>query len=289
MLTETQQTETDHSTCLECRWNVGDSILQVGAVKIDFNRARYILLARLLALTMVNIGMEDSCVRNMHQFRRGSLEREVCRSSRGDLKGIRHLIWFTRLIIVILLLMCSVLVMLVYTLRYSVSNQHLLPQDNHMGGSTQKHQQINANSNALLTASKRRPANSNEPIEWEYSSGNAHLGTFTSNGTDLIVPRDGTYRIYLQITYTRPEKVMAPPNVDSLEVTLLIFKMAYKTDEALLQCYDKVDLNSLFRKSLYTAATFDLKFNDRLKVKTTNPELMVLSECTTFFGADLIS
>ena len=140
-----------------------------------------------------------------------------------------------------------------------------------------------------LSASKRRPANSNEPIEWEYSSGNAHLGTFTSNGTDLIVPRDGTYRIYLQITYTRPEKVMAPPNVDSLEVTLLIFKMAYKTDEALLQCYDKVDLNSLFRKSLYTAATFDLKFNDRLKVKTTNPELMVLSECTTFFGADLIS
>lgn len=102
---------------------MGDSILQVGAVKIDFNRARYILLARLLALTMVNIGMEDSCFRNMHQFRRGSLEREVCRSSRGDLKGIRHLIWFTRLIIVILLLMCSVLVMLVYTLRYSVSNQ----------------------------------------------------------------------------------------------------------------------------------------------------------------------
>ena len=102
---------------------MGDSILQVGAVKIDFNRARYILLASLLVVTMVNIVMEDGCFRDMHQFRRGSLERGVCRYSRGDLKGIRHLIWLTRLIIVILLLICSVLVMLVYTLRYSVSNQ----------------------------------------------------------------------------------------------------------------------------------------------------------------------
>ncbi|XP_062310303.1 uncharacterized protein si:ch211-158d24.4 [Osmerus eperlanus] len=240
---------------------------------------------------MVNIGMEDSCFRDMHQFRRGSLDREVGRSSRGDLKGIRHLIWLTRLLIVIMLLVCSALVMLVYTLHYSVSNQHPPPQDNHMGDSTQKQLQLKANSNAFLTAPDTHHTNSFAPIEWERNRGNAHLGTFTSNGTDLIVPRDGTYRIYLQITYMGPKNVPvgALANVASLEFYLHKFGLGYKKDIRLLSFYDTVDLNSLIRKSLNTAATFDLKFNDRLKVKTNKPELMVLSEDTTFFGADLIS
>ena len=94
------------------------------------------------------------------------------------------------------------------------------------------------------------------------------------------MPRDGTYKIYLQITYKSGGRV---------SFSLFKFAMDYKQDTLLLSCYDTVDFGEGIRKSLYTAATFDLKYNDRLKVKTSNPELMVLLEQTTFFGADLIS
>lgn len=232
--------------------------------------------------------MEDSCSRAMfHTGRCVGCQEDP--SHRVNLKEIRHLVWLSRLIIGILLLLCSGLAVVVYKQRQQVSDQHVSPYANYLVTSAEKLQNF-GNPSALLTSPDVHSTNSSVPLQWESKLGNARLNNFMYDG-DLIVPRDGNYRIYLQITYHNAgAEDFCDEESDSLSFKLYKFGMAYQRDITLVTSHDTVDCRlRSWVKTLYSAATFVLKANDRLKVMASHPKFMFLGEDKIFLGADFIS
>lgn len=224
--------------------------------------------------------MEDSCSVPMCQ---GDP------SHRVNLKEKRHLIWLSRLIIGILLLFCFGLAVVVYKHGQQVSDQHIAPHAYYLETGAEKLQNI-GNPSALLTSPDIHSTNSSVPLQWESKLGNARLNQFNYDG-DLIVPRDGNYRIYMQITYYNAGvEDFCNKESESLHFNLNKFGEAYQRDITLVTSYDTVDCRlRSWIKTLYTAATFPLKANDRLRVMASHPKYMYLGEDKIFFGADFIS
>uniref|UniRef100_UPI003AAAEDBB tumor necrosis factor-like n=1 Tax=Centroberyx gerrardi TaxID=166262 RepID=UPI003AAAEDBB len=164
--------------------------------------------------------------------------------------------------------------------------------DGHLSATSAKQQQHKQpqNPSALLTAASNRSAE-REYLEWEDEEGNAHLyGGFQYDSGDLVVPRNGNYRVYLQITYENQEKFSCDDEDDELMLIhqVLNFKESYKKDVVLLSSAYTVNCSmKTWKKSLYTAAVFRLKANDKLRVFATHPELMTVNEHQVFFGAEL--
>ncbi|CAB1319599.1 unnamed protein product [Coregonus sp. 'balchen'] len=125
---------------------------------------------------------------------------------------------------------------------------------------------------------------------------------------DLIVLKDGMYKVYLQITFRRPGHFVCSEedSVFILTQKVILFAKSYQKNRDLLTASDTVDCipksndcqppgsegsgTQYWEKSPCTSGVFALKAGDRLRVRLGDRyhELMLLQEDRTFFGAHLI-
>lgn len=118
--------------------------------------------------------------------------------------------------------------------------------------------------------------------------GNAKcLGGFRYSSGNLVVPRSGIYRVFLQITYESKSRCNK-----ELKLTQIVFSFynSYNENMRLLSSVDTVNCSlDHWRKSLYTAGIFYLEGNTLLRVMSSNPELIARKEDLVFFGAEFLS
>ncbi|XP_072242997.1 lymphotoxin-alpha-like [Leuresthes tenuis] len=140
---------------------------------------------------------------------------------------------------------------------------------------------------ALLTAPYENPAVTAEGyLRWEPTKGNAYCeGGFNYSNGELQVPRSGYYRVYLQLTYVDINSMI--PIL--LEFSVLVIGDAYDENRPLMSSQETVVCREVScRKSIYTAVTFKLRANDRLRVKSNYQHFISRSERLVFFGAELL-
>lgn len=124
---------------------------------------------------------------------------------------------------------------------------------------------------------------SGDPLQWETELGNAFLGGFNYSDGNLVVPRDGFYRVFLQVTFEIPNEC----ENQALSCTVLALSEDYPKYKEILKTDDFVECCNCI-KTLYTSALFSFKENTMLKVKTNGPYIISKDEKLVFFGAELL-
>ncbi|KAM4577426.1 lymphotoxin-alpha-like [Odontesthes bonariensis] len=171
-------------------------------------------------------------------------------------------------------------------------SQTKVQADSHSSGIAGKQEQVGI-PRALLTA----PLGDNTAgkyLQWETTKGNAYCeGNFTYNspGGELVVPRDGYYRVYLQLTYELYTDYCENCTETVMKLTNSVFYIgdSYQGDRLLMSSEDTVvSGRHPWSKSLYTAVTFKLKANSRLHVTSSCRQFLSKNEFLVFFGAELL-
>uniref|UniRef100_A0A3Q0RTR4 THD domain-containing protein n=1 Tax=Amphilophus citrinellus TaxID=61819 RepID=A0A3Q0RTR4_AMPCI len=124
-------------------------------------------------------------------------------------------------------------------------------------------------------------------LQWAHDIGIAYChGGFNYSNGDLVVPRNGLYSVFLQITY----QMKCPGRTIKLMNTVSHVKEEYGKDMNLLSSSHTVSCSTDgWSKSLYTAGLFFLKAKDRLHVTSSYPEYITKREYEVFFGAVFLS
>ncbi|KAG9354622.1 hypothetical protein JZ751_001335 [Albula glossodonta] len=127
-------------------------------------------------------------------------------------------------------------------------------------------------------------------LEWESKNGDAFLQDFDYGNNALIVPQDGRYSVYLQLTYRMTEKFFCiPGNLIQLTQEVYRWSDSYPVETLLMVASDTVNCSEKkWRRSIYTSGVFQLEKGDRLFVKAGNAVLIDYNEKRMFFGAFLV-
>lgn len=135
----------------------------------------------------------------------------------------------------------------------------------------------------LCSLAPRGNTTNEKYLQWEHNIGHAYCrGGFNYSNGDLVVPRDGLYSVFLQITYGGE----CPSRMIKLINNVLHFTAAYEKDVALLSSSHTLSCSTGgWTKSLYTAGLFFLKARERLHVTSTHPEYISKNQYEVFFGA----
>uniref|UniRef100_A0A4W5N8Y1 THD domain-containing protein n=1 Tax=Hucho hucho TaxID=62062 RepID=A0A4W5N8Y1_9TELE len=126
-------------------------------------------------------------------------------------------------------------------------------------------------------------------LEWEYNLGLAHLSGFKYHDGNLIVLKDGMYKVYLQITFRSPGHFVCSEEDSGFILTqkVILLAKSYHKNRDLLTASDTVDCipksndcqppgsegckedsgTQYWEKSLCTSGVFKLKAGDRLRVR----------------------
>ncbi|MED6236432.1 hypothetical protein ATANTOWER_009137 [Ataeniobius toweri] len=196
----------------------------------------------------------------------------------------------------LLLLLCGVLAVFL-TVRLdrpcdSSPDSRAEPKtDNHSSGVTEKLLQLPSAEppSVMLTA----PDGNNtvgKYLLWQHALGVAHiLGGFKYSNGNLVVPRKGLYRVFLQITYEIDSTECPDTGVLILSNNVCVFKDDYRDDQPLLSAVDTVVCSHrVLKKSLFTSGLFNLAANDILRVTSSHPNYIAKNEHKVFFGAELV-
>ncbi|XP_028271179.1 lymphotoxin-alpha-like [Parambassis ranga] len=142
---------------------------------------------------------------------------------------------------------------------------------------------------AMLTAGNNSYLMASDYLQWESVIGNVHChGGFNYSNGDLVVPRKGMYRVFLQITFIIECKEDSKTE-RKVWNNVYVYSDAYEADTILLSSVDMVACRGhLWYKSMYTAGLFSLDANDRLRVKSSDPKLIARNEHEVLFGAELL-
>ncbi|KAL0979562.1 hypothetical protein UPYG_G00186590 [Umbra pygmaea] len=191
-----------------------------------------------------------------------------------------------------LLLSCTALLLNAFHHR-AANNQEIPGGTDHIGSS--QLQYVRYNPCAHLTAPSTFNNYESNYLKWEDQLGLAQLREFTYQDGDLIVPRDGMYKVYLQITFRMPGDFNCREDVFVISQTVKLFAMSYQKDTNLLTASDTVYCKTqtethYWETSPYISGVFKLEAGDKLRVWKDNmyQEMMLLEEDKTFFGAHLI-
>ncbi|XP_037634832.1 lymphotoxin-alpha-like [Sebastes umbrosus] len=201
-------------------------------------------------------------------------------------------------LVVVLLLLVSGTMAVLFSVVLGGGRGHqaqptMQPDSHFSGGRFERLQQQEdlTNPSAMLTA----PTGNNSKggyLVWENAIGFAFCqGGFNYSSGSLVVPRDGIFRVFLQITYESKDDLKCDPDEDEhrLSIGVFLFHDSYPNYMQLLSSVDSVDCGKKrWSKSIYTAGLFSLKANSRLRVKSSKHELIVKTEHQVFFGAELL-
>ncbi|XP_068590403.1 lymphotoxin-alpha-like [Cebidichthys violaceus] len=210
-------------------------------------------------------------------------------------KETRHRRTAQLLAVALILLLSGALALLVPVVfggrgQQRANSQPMMQPYKHSSGVSVEQQQQKdfKNPSAMLTAPKGDNV-IGKYLEWESEDGNAFChGGFNYSSGNLSVPRNGIYRVFLQITYESKDNLKCD---DELRLTNSVFLIwdAYNINVPLLSSVDSVSCSmEQWSKTLYTAGLFSLEANGRLRVKSSHPDLIVKSEYKVFFGAELL-
>ncbi|XP_037536692.1 lymphotoxin-alpha-like [Nematolebias whitei] len=123
---------------------------------------------------------------------------------------------------------------------------------------------------------------------WESKEGNVHCnGGFLYSDGDLVVPRQGYYRVYVQMTF-EGEAESCKSDVLLLTYSVFCYHDSYQRDLMLLTAVDTTTCPKNWKKSLYSSSVFFLEANSRLRVTSSLSNHVLKNEYETFFGADLL-
>ncbi|XP_068617024.1 lymphotoxin-alpha-like [Brachionichthys hirsutus] len=145
------------------------------------------------------------------------------------------------------------------------------------------------NPSAMLTAARGENTESTgKYLKWESEKGHAFCnGGFSYSQGNLVVPRDGIYRVFLQITYEKKDNVSC--ETLSLINSVVYYRDTYPEDVTLLSSADTVSCSmEVWSKSLYASGLFNLEADGKLRVKASTPHLIIQREHEVFFGAELL-
>ncbi|XP_031732643.1 lymphotoxin-alpha-like [Anarrhichthys ocellatus] len=211
-------------------------------------------------------------------------------------KETRHQRMAHLLAVTLLLLLSGALALLVPLVfgargQQAPDSQPMLQPHMHSSGVSLKQEQQKDFKNpcAMLTA-PRGNYGIGTYLEWESEVGLAFChGGFNYSSGDLLVPRTGIYRVFLQITYESkddPNKCVDEPRLSN---SVFFIRDAYNDNVVLLSSVDTLNCSiEQWSKTLYTAGLFSLEANGRLHVKSSHPGLIVKSQHKVFFGAELL-
>ncbi|XP_059193854.1 tumor necrosis factor ligand superfamily member 15-like [Centropristis striata] len=194
---------------------------------------------------------------------------------------------------VALLLMISAALALMITVLLGgrgADREPTMQPDSHASGSIgqQQQQEDDKNPSAMLTA----PTGNNtdgQNLEWESEIGHVFLhGGFSYSNGNLVVPRKGIYRVFLQITYESKDNHKCDKQ-EKLTNRVFYIQDNYPDEILLLSSVDTVSCSlNLWTKSLYTSGLFSLEAQDRLFVRSSHRGLIAKNEHQVFFGAELL-
>ncbi|KAI1900667.1 hypothetical protein AGOR_G00052270 [Albula goreensis] len=171
--------------------------------------------------------------------------------------------------------------------RISSECKHSIKDSEYGTGAYQR--QIGTRPNAHLTAPETSIHNVTT-LEWESKNGDAFLQDFDYGNNALIVPKDGRYSVYLQLTYRMTEKFVCIPG-NLIQLTQEVYRLSdsYPVETLLMVASDTVNCSEKkWRRSIYTSGVFQLEKGDRLFVKAGNAVLIDYNEKRMFFGAFLV-
>ncbi|XP_044051600.1 tumor necrosis factor ligand superfamily member 15 [Siniperca chuatsi] len=192
---------------------------------------------------------------------------------------------------VALLLLTSVALALLLTVVLGERGRQPMVQPvSHLSGFDQQQLKDDKNPSAMLTAPNGNNTDGGY-LKWENETGNAFCqGGFKYSSGNLVVPRNGIYRVFLQITYESKEDLKCNRDeVLRLINKVLFIRDTYDEDVCLLSSVDTVSCSmEQWSKSLYTAGLFFLEANSRLHVTSSRPELIVKKQYQVLFGAELL-
>ncbi|KAM7392118.1 hypothetical protein PAMP_022751 [Pampus punctatissimus] len=155
----------------------------------------------------------------------------------------------------------------------------------------QQREKGDLNPSAMLTAIAPTDTSTNvSHLEWDDCLGNAYTrGGFNYSGGTLVVPRNGIYKVYVQITY-EGDSSQCHGNGIKLINNVFVIHESYPKNQTLLSSVDTVSCSMKhWIKSLHTDGSFELKANSRLWVSSSQREFIVMKQYSTFFGAELIA
>ncbi|XP_028989188.1 lymphotoxin-alpha-like [Betta splendens] len=172
------------------------------------------------------------------------------------------------------------------------SKQPAKQPDNLSPGGEAERQQLRdgGSPRAMLTAP---PDNviQGEYLQWENETGSAFChGGFSYSKGSLVVPEDGFYRVFLQITYSK--ECGSEDKCEKLELRnkVLHYHDSHAKDKCILSSFDRVSCSigcdEQWPKSLYTSGIFELMANSLLRVTSSHPGLIAKWEHNVFFGAE---
>lgn len=143
---------------------------------------------------------------------------------------------------------------------------------------------------AMLTAPEGNITDG-QYLQWENETGHVFChGGFSCTRGDLVVPKRGIYRVFLQITYESKKGLICPLQILKLSNGVSVISDGYLKDETLLLSDDTVNCSmKQWRKSLYTSGLFLLEANSRLHANSLHTDLIVKDQNQVFFGAELVS
>ncbi|XP_015235390.1 PREDICTED: tumor necrosis factor-like [Cyprinodon variegatus] len=191
----------------------------------------------------------------------------------------------------LLLLLCGVLAILyrIATPMDSAPNNLINPDSgNKSTGISERQHSPNANGppSAMLTVPNGQNTHG-DILLWETELGNARIqGGFKYSNGNLIVPRDGIYRVYLQITYSSES---AEANGQSVCNKVNVISLSYEKRVPLLSACDTIVFSKTpWKKSLFTSGSFRLYAKDKLLVTSSHSNYIFRNEHEGFFGAELV-
>lgn len=136
---------------------------------------------------------------------------------------------------------------------------------------------------AMLTAPHTRTKGNR--LNWESKIGDAFCrGGFRCSDRDMVVPKKGIYRVFLQITWLQESCSLAELDLSS---EVIMFSDSYPADRVVLSMVDIVSCRKYLTKSLFASRFVKLDANTTLHVNATFSHLISKDEHQVFFGAEL--
>lgn len=128
-------------------------------------------------------------------------------------------------------------------------------------------------------------------LNWESEDGNAYCcgGIYYSSG-HLVVPRQGLYRVFLQVTFGSTAGLCETVMEVKLTNIVYLSRRNYRDYVPILSSVDTVPCSQeSWSKSLYTSSLFRLEANSKLAVGSNWPELISKRQDEVFFGIEFVS
>ncbi|KAJ8260976.1 hypothetical protein COCON_G00166990 [Conger conger] len=125
-----------------------------------------------------------------------------------------------------------------------------------------------------------------QTLAWETKMGLAHTQGFLYDQEKraLVVQSAGSYNIYLQITFRKPEKYECKGYVHLNAIVL-----ANENEPMIMSVYDSLPCSENTHKSLFASGVYQLENNTQLMVNVSEIDLVDgCNEVKTYFGAFLL-